>query len=60
MEGFVIHGLEGLKTLCERLRSWSHAKINYPKDFGDDSMELLDRLEVCLFIASSLLICSLF
>eukprot|EP00111_Clytia_hemisphaerica_P022323 TCONS_00065612-protein len=40
--------LEGLKTLCERLRSWSHAKINYPKDFGDDSMELLDRLEEML------------
>ena len=40
--------IEGLKMLCERLRSWSHAKINYPKDFNEDSMELLDRLEVSL------------
>ena len=40
--------LDGLKMLCERLRSWSHAKINYPKDFSEDSMELLDRLEVCI------------
>ena len=41
--------IEGLKILCERLRSWSHAKINYPKDFNEDSMELLDRLEVLPF-----------
>lgn len=41
-----VYELEGLKLLCERLRSWSYAKLNYPKTLKEDSMELLDRLEV--------------
>jgi len=41
-----IFELDGLRLLCEKLRSWSHAKLNYPKSFNDDSMELLDRLQV--------------
>lgn len=41
-----VQEVDGLKLLCERLRGWAHAKLHYPKTFAEDSMELLDRLEV--------------
>lgn len=40
--------IEGLKILCDKLRSWSYAKLNYPKELEEDGMELLDRLEELL------------
>lgn len=43
-----VYELEGLKLLCERFRSWTHAKTNYPNDLTEDGMELLDRLEEVL------------
>lgn len=43
-----LNELEGLKHVCKRFRNWTHAKMNYPSDIKEDSMELIDRLEELL------------